>query len=325
MKAAVLRALRSVPQYEDFAEPVPGEGQAVVSVRAASLKNLDRGLASGLHYGSRALPLPCVVGIDGVGVLEDGSRVYTDALPPYGMMAERALVAHGRGFSIPDGIDDALAAALPNPGISAYFALAWRGLLEAGETVLVLGATGVTGALAVQLAKRLGAGRVVAAGRKPARLEALLDQGADAIISLAEGNEALERAFRAEAALHPFDLVLDYLWGRPTEVLLSALSGHDLKAEAQSTRLVQVGSMAGSVINLEANILRSAGVELYGLSGGSIPKEQLARIPGEVLPLLFDLAQRGELHLGLEPVPLSEVARTWQREDLAGKRVVFIP
>ena len=325
MKAAVLHTLGSVPSYEDFAAPVQAEGQTVVRVRAASLKNLDKGLASGSHYGSGRLPLPSVVGIDGVGVLEDGSRVYTRALPPYGMMAEQALVAQGQGFRLPDEVDDALGAALPNPALSAYFALEWRGQLKAGETVLVLGATGFTGTLAVQLAKQLGAGRVVAAGRNPARLEALTDLGADALITLAQDEAAVARDLTAAAEAYPFDLVIDYLWGRPTELLLAALGGHNLEAEPQRTRLVQVGSVAGGTVRLESSILRSAGVELYGMGGGSVPREQLGRIPGEVLPLLFGLAAAGKLHLELERVPLREVERTWQRNDLAGKRVVFIP
>ena len=127
--------------------------------------------------------------------------------------------------------------------------------IRPGETVLILGATGVAGKLAIQIAKHLGAGRVVAAGRNPRMLETLSDLGADAIVALDQSDDDLAAAFVREG---PFDVVLDYLWGRPTTVLLDALTGHDLKAESSRTRLIEIGSMAGPTIALSAATLRSS-------------------------------------------------------------------
>jgi NADPH2:quinone reductase len=164
MNAAVLHAFNESPRFEQFSEPIPEEDDVIVHVRAAALKPIDKQIASGSHYAAfRELPVIC--GMDGVGCLDDGTRVFF-AIPrlPYGSMAQRTIVSPSHSFPIPDNIDDDIAAAVVNPGLSAWGALAWRAQLTAGETVLILGATGVTGKLAVQTAKLLGAGRVIAAG-----------------------------------------------------------------------------------------------------------------------------------------------------------------
>ncbi|HEV8449308.1 MAG TPA: zinc-binding alcohol dehydrogenase family protein, partial [Gemmatimonadaceae bacterium] len=184
MKAAVLHALGSPPHYEDFRDPQPGEKEVVVHVRAASLKNIDKAMANGSHYDAHR-ELPAIVGVDGVGTLDDGTRVFCGGTrPPYGMMAEQTVVSRVRCLPLPDGVDDDTAAALPNPALSSWLPLVWRAHLQPGETVLILGATGVAGKLAIQIAKHLGAGRVVAAGRNPRVLETLPALGADATIAL---------------------------------------------------------------------------------------------------------------------------------------------
>src|SRR5262245_50861756 len=173
MKAAVLHALGKPPHFEDFPEPKPNQGEVIVHVKAASLKNIDKMMASGSHYDSHT-KLPVVCGIDGVGRLDDGTRVYCGgSRPPFGMMAERTVVSRSWCLSIPDGVDDVTAAALPNPALSSWLSLVWRANLKPGETVLILGATGVAGKLAVQIARHLGAGRVVAAGRNEQVLKTL--------------------------------------------------------------------------------------------------------------------------------------------------------
>jgi NADPH2:quinone reductase len=268
MKAAVLHKLGNPPRYEDFPDPQPREGEVIVHVKAASLKNIDKAMANGSHYDSHR-ELPAVCGIDGVGVLDDGTRVFCGgARPPYGMMAEQAVVSRVRCLSVPDGIDDDTAAALPNPALSSWLPLVWRARLKPGETVLILGATGVAGKLAIQIAKHLGAGRVVAAGRNRRVLETLPELGADATIPLDEPDQELRAAFRREAGNKPFDVVLDYVWGHPTEVLLDALTGHDVMAHRNPLRLVEIGEMAGPTISLPAAALRSSGIEIYGSGGG---------------------------------------------------------
>jgi len=322
MNAAVLHTFGNPPQYEDFADPQPREGEVIVHVKAASLKNIDKAMASGSHYDSHR-ELPAVCGIDGVGVLDDGTRVFCGgARPPYGMMAEQAVVARVRCLPVPDGIDDNTAAALPNPALSSWLPLVWRARLEPGETVLILGATGVSGKLAIQIAKHLGAGRVVAAGRNRRVLETLPELGADATIDLDQPDQELSAAFRREAGHKHFDVVLDYVWGHPTEVLLDALTGHDVMAESKTVRLVEIGEMAGPTISLSAAALRSSGIEIYGSGGGtSIPHTAIF----ETFPQLWVLAASGKLRIDVEPVPLADVENAWRRTDSPGRRIVLNP
>jgi NADPH2:quinone reductase len=318
MKAAVLHTFGQPPRFDDFPDPQAGPDEVIVHVRAASLKNVDRGRAMGTHYDRHAT-LPVVCGLDGVGVLDDGARVYCGGpRPPYGMMAERTVVSRAWTMVVPDAVDDVHAAALPNPALSSWLPLVWRAKLEPGETVLILGATGVAGKLAIQIAKHLGAGRVVAAGRNPRVLETLSELGADAIVALDQSDDDLAAAFARE---EPFDVVLDYLWGRPTTVLLDALTGHDLKAESSRTRLIEIGSMAGPTVPLSAATLRSAWIEIHGSGGGSIPRKAIF----ETFPKLWALAATGALRIDTEVVPLADVERAWQRQDLGGRRLVFVP
>jgi NADPH2:quinone reductase len=322
MKAAVLHALGDPPRYEDFPDPQPRDGEVRVRVVAASLKNIERAMASGSHYDAPR-ELPAVCGVDGVGALDDGSRVFCGgARSPYGMMAERTVVAGIRCLPVPEGVDDDTAAALPNAALSSWLPLVWRAKLQRGETVLILGATGIAGKLAIQIAKHLGAGRVVAAGRNARVLRTLPDLGADATIRLDQPDEELIAAFRREAAHKPFDVVLDYVWGHPTEVLLHALTTHDVMAENHRMRLIEIGDMAGSTLSLPAAALRSSGLEIYGSGGGgSIPHTAIF----DLFPQLWALAARGELRIDTEAVSLAEIESAWRRTDLAGRRLVIKP
>jgi NADPH2:quinone reductase len=186
---------------------------------------------------------------------------------------------------------------------------------------LILGGTGVAGKLAIQIARHLGAGRVVAAGRSEQVLRTLNDLGGDATIRLDQSDQELAKAFVREAGHKPFDVIIDYLWGHPTEVLLDALIGHDVKAGASRIRLVEIGEMAGPTITLPAAALRSSGLELYGSGGGSIPHSAIF----DAFPQVWALAARGKLSIDTEQAPLADVETAWQREDLPGRRLVVIP
>ena len=228
MKAAVIHRFGQPPRFEEFPDPTPGADEVLVQVRAAGLHPVVKALASGSHYGSRD-QLPLMPAIDAVGRLEDGRRVYLgNPRPPYGTMAEQTVVPRSMCIPLPEGLDDAAWAALLNPGMSAWLALTWRARLAPGETVLVLGATGVAGQLAVELAKRLGAGRVLAAGRDQQVLATLPDLGADQTVSLDQPDQDLPAAFAAAVAEDAVDVVIDYLWGRPTEALIAAVSRRGL-------------------------------------------------------------------------------------------------
>jgi NADPH2:quinone reductase len=323
MDAAVLHKLGSPPRFEAFPEPVAADGEAIVQVRAAALKPVDKQMASGSHYASpRELPVVC--GIDGVGHLQDGARVFFAApRRPYGAMAQRTVVHRARCWPVLEGVDDVTAAALVNPGMSAWMSLAWRAKLAAGETVLVLGATGTTGKLAVQIAKLLGAGRIVAAGRNPQALAALPSLGADAVIRLDSPAPQLTEAFAREARETGFHIVIDYLWGAPTEALLAAITRPDFSAaHSGSMRLIQVGESAGPVIALPAAALRSSALEILGAGSGAMPPIETIR---DTYNQLMACAAAGELRIDTERVPLAQVEGAWQRENQSRRRLVLIP
>ncbi|HUI41361.1 MAG TPA: zinc-binding alcohol dehydrogenase family protein [Terriglobia bacterium] len=323
MNAAVLRALGQAPHFEEFPEPTPGEREALVHVTAAALKPVDRQMAAGTHYASPR-QLPAVCGTDGVGRLDDGRRVlFGGARPPYGAMAERTVAPRAFCWPVPDGVDDVTAAALVNPGLSAWLSLTSRAGLQAGQTVLILGATGVTGRLAIQISKQLGAARVVAAGRNPQSLASLPALGADAVIALDQSDAELSAAFAREAGENGFDVVLDYLWGRPTEALLAALTRPDFKpARSARTRLVQVGESAGPSITLPAAALRSSGLEIVGAGSGAIPPLDVLQ---DGFRLLMEGAACGELSIDTARVPLAQVESAWEIENPQRRRLVIIP
>ncbi|HUD35566.1 MAG TPA: zinc-binding alcohol dehydrogenase family protein [Streptosporangiaceae bacterium] len=323
MKAAVLRAFGESPRYEDVPTPQPGEGEELIAVTSASLNNIDRVKADGTHYSvgspEAAGALPAVVGVIGTGQLADGQRVLFGSQA--GTMAEYALIRRVATFPIPDGVDDATAAAIWNPGLSAWLTFAWKQPVEPGQTVLILGATGVTGKLAVQLAKHFGAGRVIGAGRNKAVLAQLPELGADATISIDAPEDEVTAAYRANAGEHGYDIVVDYLWGRPTEILIAAIAHNDGEIRRELTRLVQVGEMAGPRISLAAGALRSTGLEISAMGTGTMPPMDV--IVGGLGELL-DLVAAGKLRIDVRRAPLSSVADLWSR-DQAGRRTVFIP
>ncbi len=298
------------------------EGEVIVRVRAAALKPIDRQLASGAHYASQ-LTLPMICGTDGVGTLDDGRRVFFAApRAPYGTMAERAVVAGMRCFPLPDNVDDVTAAAVFNPGLSAFGALKWRAQVVAGETVLILGATGVTGKLAIQTAKLLGAGRVIAAGRNEKVLNSLRELGAHAIIRLDKTGKELSEVFAREAGANGFDVVIDYLWGSPIEAMLGSITQKDFSAASSRVRLVQVGESAGSTISLPAAVLRSSRLEILGAGSGNAPASREAW--GEAIQWLLGNVASGALKIDTERVPLAEVESAWGR-NWEGRRAVLVP
>jgi len=318
MKAAILHQLGTLPQYEDFAEPVPvGEEQVLINVTAASVKQLDKIKAAGKHYTSYP-HLPITVGVDGVGVLEDGKRIY--AMGISGMIAEKALVGRGRWTLIPDGLSDAEAAALPNALMGAAMALTYRAQIKKGDVVLVNGATGVTGSMAVQVAKYYGASWVIATGRNKNSLTRLLSMGADDIIELGSEEDVIIDKLRAAHSSTPVNIVIDYLWGKPVELILKAFQS----SPSNHVKLVTVGEMAGANISLSSGILRSAQIEILGSGIGSISMEQAGQFMKQSLPEMFSLAAEGKIKIEVETMPLTEVSTAWEKEPAPGKRMVIL-
>jgi NADPH:quinone reductase-like Zn-dependent oxidoreductase len=319
MNAAVLRVLGMPPRCEQFPEPVAREDDVIVQVHAAALKPIDKQLAGGSHYASPS-QLPSICGTDGVGHLSDGQRVFFGGTrAPYGGMAERTVVRRAFTFAVPEGVDDETAAALPNPGVSAWLSLTFRAKLAAGESVLILGATGVTGKLAIRIAKLLGAGRVVAAGRSQEVLGTLPGLGADAMIQLDAPADELREAFVREAGDSGFQVVIDYVWGGPAEAFLNAITRKEFAAVQSETRFVQVGESAGPSISLPAAVLRSTALIILG-TAGIPPRDVLV----DALQQVMAHAAAGELHVDTQRVPLADIENAWQR-GRDGCRLVVIP
>jgi NADPH:quinone reductase-like Zn-dependent oxidoreductase len=315
MKAAIVRGAGQTPVYGEFGAPVAAPGEQRIAVTAAAISPLVRSRASGAHYSASG-QFPFVPGVDGIGRLEDGRRVYF-VLPraPYGAMAEQTVAFPAQCVAVPDDLDDVTAAAIANPGMSSWAAFAERARLHAGETVLVNGATGTAGRLAVQIARHLGAAKVIATGRNREALKSLAALGADVTIPIVEDAAAQESAF-AEQFAAGVDVVIDYLWGPSAEALLiaAAKAGRD----AAPMRFVQVGSMSGADITLPGAALRAKATTLMGSGVGSVPVERLIAAIGGVLratvPSGFQIAAK--------VVPLSDVERAWADGD-SGRRIVL--
>lgn len=317
MKAAIVTSFDRSPEYGDFPDPVAQPGEVLLTVKAAALSRLVQAQASGTHYSSEAR-FPFVPGVDGVGVLPDGRRVYF-AMPaaPYGTMAALTAVVPARCIPLPDDLDDVTAAAAANPGMSSSAALLERAKLVPGENVLINGATGVAGRLAIQIAKYLGAGRVIATGRNAASVAGLDALGADAVIPLDQPADELVQAFRSEMKGRGVDIILDYLWGPSAESLITAAAGHGSAQGEPRIRFVQIGSVSANTIALPGGALRSSGLELMGSGLGSVPFDRLAHAIGIVL----NAAVPRGFRISAEPIPLAQVAQAWTSKT--ADRIVF--
>lgn len=317
MKAAVVRESGQIPVYENFTVPISNSGENHIRVMAAALSHLVKSRANGTHY-SASQQLPFIVGIDGVGRLDDGRRVYF-VMPtaPYGSMAERTIVPTSHCISLPDDLDDVTAAAIVNPGMSSWAAYTERAKLQAGETVLINGATGIAGRLAIQIAKHLGAKKVIATGRNLDALKELADLGADVCIPLTEDLAALEAAFKVQFAAG-VDVVIDYLWGKSAECLL--IAGAKAAKSAVPIRFVQVGSVSGAEIELPSAVLRSSAITLMGSGMGSISLERLLH----VMSNLLKAAVPAGLKIKTKSLPLADIQQVWVKDDGAGRTVFTI-
>ena len=316
MKAAIVVEAGRTPIYREFKEPVPANEEVRVTVSAAALSNVVKSRASGKHYSSSG-QLPFVVGIDGVGHLDDRRRVYF-VLPkaPFGSMSERTVIRPSQCVFLPDELDDVTAAAIANPGMSAWAALEERAKLTTGETVLVNGATGTAGRLAVQIAKYMGAGKVVATGRNAEALKTLAALGADVTIPLGDGGDAFEEALKGQFAGDGIDVVLDYVWGKSAEriVIAGAKAGKD----AVPIRFVHIGSVSASEITLPSAALRSSAITLMGSGIGSIPVDRIVKSIDDLMKATVP----GGFAIETRTFPLSEVEKVWATAD-SMPRTVF--
>lgn len=315
MKAAVVRSFTAPPRYEDFDLPPPrGPEDVVVDVLAAALHPRVRSGASGSHYADERV-LPMIPGIDAVGRLADGTTVYCVVHDtPFGTMAEQVVADRRRCVTLPAHADPAIVAAAMNPAMSSWIALRLRAPIQPGQRVLVLGATGNAGGMAIAIARLLGAGHVVGAGRDPARLAAC---GADEVVSLAGASGPVGAALASAAS--ECDLVLDYLWGPPArDAMVAMLTAR--QDRGKPITWIQIGSVAGPTMELPSVALRSTDLRVIGSGQGSV---SIRAIVGE-LPRLTDEILAGRIGVEAARVPLSEVEQAWNA-PAGGKRIVLVP
>jgi NADPH:quinone reductase-like Zn-dependent oxidoreductase len=320
MQAALVTSFGTPPRCTEIAEPTADDHDVVVDVLAAGLHPRVRSQADGSHYTSTG-ELPFVPGIDGVGRDPDGRLRYfaLDGAGP-GSMAERTAIDLRASVVLPDGTDPIAIAAAMNPAMSSWVALRRRIRFEPGRDVLVLGATGNAGRMAVRIARLLGAGRVVAAGRDATRLGVLAEETSDvtATVSLVGSDE--EVGARLAGAAAGVDVVLDYLWGEPMAVAVAAIVTERADRRRPLT-WVEIGSSAGVVAPIPSAALRSSQLQIVGSGQGSVGT---ADIVAE-LPELAAAIDRGDIDVDARAVPLAEVEAAWGRPAGATERVVIVP
>jgi NADPH:quinone reductase len=313
MKAALVEQIGQAPVVGEVAEPERGEGQALVEVTAAAINPIDVWISLGRHH-SGTPDVPYAMGREAVGRVLEGDRLAPGTQiwfePPVGgAFAEYAIADEDQAIELPEGTDHALAAALGIAGLTGWLAVEWRAHVREGERVLVLGATGVVGQVAVQAARILGAGRIVAAGRHQEALAHARAVGADATLTLPADADAMR-----SAAGGPLDVVIDPLWGEPAQ--------EAVKAAGFSARLVQVGQSAGAEASLHSGDIRGKSLAIAGFTLGHVPREKQRA----AYRRLLELSSSGDLQLERETLPLDWVGEAWRRQqDSPHRKLVLLP
>lgn len=312
MHAAVIADFSQPPRFGEFPDPESTEGEVVAEVRAAAVSNLVRLVAAGRHYSSAAQP-PMVAGVDGVAQLPDGTLVYVPAVrSPWGTLAERVAVPLAAVQPLPAGLAAVQAAAVVNAAFASWLPL--TRILEPGAApaVLVLGATGAAGSVAVPVAKHLGARRVIAVGREDDALRRTAEHGADEVIPIDGGLEAALARIGAEGV----DVVLDFLWGDTAGTALTTLAR---TAPHPRYRIdwVNLGALGGAVIPVDATLLRMADLHVWGSGAGAYSPERRR----DLVRAALDLAAQGVIEVAIREHDLVDVDSTWTDRG----RLVYVP
>ena len=320
MKAAVVFEKGSIPQYTDFPDPKIQENEILVSVKAASIKNLDRARAGGNHYSTEHQEhQPTIIGTDGAGYLENGDKVYF--FSKKGTVAEKAAADKKMIIPIPEGLDFSLAAALPNAVMGSAMALKFKAGIQKGSTVLINGATGITGRIAVQVARLYGAQKIIVTGRNEESLQSLRELGADEVISLKMDDHDFKQKIKEIHKETAIDIVLDYIWGHSVEMILSAFKGDG--NFSHKTKLINVGGMSGDAIQLSSQILRGTDIQISGSGLGSWSKAEFALLFSEIIPEMFRAAVEGKIKMETQDVDIKNIETIWNAEIQSGKRLVI--
>ena len=316
MYAAVVTSFDKPPAYRAIPSPVPQtDDELVVDVVASGLHRRVRSQADGSHYTSSG-ELPLVPGIDGVGRASDGTLRYF-VLPDttMGAMAEQTVIDRRRSLVLPDSADPILVAAAMNPVMSSWIALRQRIDFEPGQSVLILGATGSSGRMAVQVAKRLGAGAVIGAGRDAQRLAAVRELGADTTVRLDSAAAVGDVARLARDV----DVVIDYLWGPITAEVMAGIVSNRTD-QGKPLTWIEIGSVAGASTEIPSAALRAMRLQIVGSGQGSVPARDILA----ELPALATEISGGGFQLDARTVPLADVEAAWNDTD-ADDRIVFTP
>jgi len=312
MRVAVVTDFSQSPVLGDFAEPEPADGEVVLEMRAAAVSNLVRLVAAGKHYSSAAKP-PLVAGVDGVGQLEDGSLVYVPGVrSPWGTIAERAAVSLAMVQHVPDGLSAVQASAVVNAAFASWLPL--TRILEPGATptVLVMGATGAAGSVAVPVAKHLGAARVIAVGREGAALRRTVERGADEVIPIdGDLESALERI-----GADGIDIVLDFLWGETAMLALPVLA-RTAPHPQHHMDWVNLGALGGVHVPLDSTLLRMSDLHVWGSGAGAYSPERRR----EMIDAALDLAAKDVIAVDVQERALADVGTTWTDRG----RLVYVP
>jgi NADPH:quinone reductase-like Zn-dependent oxidoreductase len=323
MRAAVIRACGEPPAVIDVSRPEAVNGSAIVAVTAAPITPLDILCATGTSYFGRPA-LPYVPGVQGVGRVVEGSSAGTRVWfptsagmrPGDGSLGQYCVVPEDDLVPLPDGVSEPQAAALGLSAIAAWMALTWRAGLRAGERVLVLGAGGVVGQVAVQAARLLGAGRVVAACRSAEAQDIARTAGADAVVAIAVDDDADSLSKRLAVECEGgVDVVIDPLCGVPATAAARHL--------AAGGRLVNLGSAAGETALFDSATLRSRSAAILGYTNNALTRDQRETALGHVLRH----AASGRLRTTFDTVRLDDIAPAWSRQSLgtASRRAVVQP
>ena len=310
MHAAVVTSFDAPPRYTDHPDPVArGKDEMVVEVLAAALHPRVRSQADGSHYTSTD-ELPLVPGVDAV-VRDQRGRIRYAVLDDttLGTMAERTVIEADRSVVLPAGIDPVQVAAAMNPVMSSWVALRRRIEFHRRQRVLILGATGNAGRMAIQVAKRFGAGQVIAAGREDARLAALRELGADSTCTFDEVAKAAD-----------VDVVIDYVWGEPAARAMVGLLTARADRGAPLT-WIQIGSVAGPTAAIPSAALRSTRLQIVGSGIGSVPGRDFLK----ELPKMAAAVAEGAFDVRARAVPLAEVEHAWTATAGTADRIVFVP
>jgi NADPH2:quinone reductase len=309
----MITAYGEPPELGETTLPEPGPGQVSVAVELAGINPVDIAIASG-NFDAGAPELPYTPGLEGIGRTPEGRQVWFDVPQlPVGSFSTHCVIDQSRAIELPEDVDSAQAIAFGVAGMAAWLGLEWRGGLKPGETVLILGAGGVVGQIAVQAARLLGAGRVVAATRSERGRDRARELGADAVLGTDGDVSELARAFREETD-GGADLVLDGLWGVPAEAALASI--------AAGGRLVQVGNSAGREAALLAGPLRGGLVSILGHRNFHAPRE----VQAEAFRTMCAHAVEGRLEAGCEVMSLDQVAEAWLRQQQSpGVKLALAP